>query len=101
MDGAYGADKSGKIKFEGYMSASQIYESHVADLPDIAYATSAAIAIHSMSFESAKNVRSGEGERVEVKEWNDPVAPKTGAGTANLEKIDSDSNSKWLSLIHI
>ncbi|MEC7168054.1 MAG: hypothetical protein VXW14_03585 [Candidatus Thermoplasmatota archaeon] len=98
-DGELGTDNEGEIKFEGYMSASQIYESHVADLPkDIAYATSAAIAIHSMSFESAKNVRSGEGERVEVKEWNDPVAPKTGAGTANLEKIDSDSNSKWFVL---
>ena len=98
-DGELGTDNEGEIKFEGYMSASQIYESHVADLPkDVAYATSAAIAIHSMSFESAKNVRSGEGERVEVKEWNDPVAPKTGAGTANLEKIDSDSNSKWFVL---
>ena len=96
--GDLGADNDGEIKFEGYMSASQIYDSHIADLPDIAYATSAAIAVHSMSFESAKNVRSGEGERVEVKDWSNPVAPKTGAGTANLEKIDGDSDSKWFVL---
>ncbi len=99
MDGAYGADKSGKIKFEGYMSASQIYDSHNPDLPeDIAYATAAAVAIHSMSFEDAKNLRSGEGERVEVKDWSDPVAPDTGAGTANLKKIDSESDSSWFVL---
>ena len=99
MDGAYGADKSGKIKFEGYMSASQIYDSHSAELPeDIAFATAAAVAIHSMSFEDAKNLRSGEGERVEVKDWSDPVAPDTGAGTANLKKIDSESDSSWFVL---
>ena len=96
--GDLGAGNDGEIKFEGYMSASQIYDSHTADLPDVAYATSAAIAVHSMSFESAKNVRSGEGERVEVKDWSNPVAPKTGAGTANLEKIDGDSDSKWFVL---
>ena len=54
---------------------------------EIAFATAAAVAIHSMSFEDAKNLRSGEGERVEVKDWSDPVAPDTGAGTANLKKI--------------
>jgi len=99
MDGSYGADKTGKVKFEGYMSASQIYDSHSADLPeDIAFATAAAVAIHSMSFEDAKNLRSGEGERVEVKDWSDPVAPDTGAGTANLKKIDSESDSSWFVL---
>jgi hypothetical protein len=100
MDGTINADQSGKIKFEGYMSASQIYDSHDSEAltEDAAFATAAAIALNSMSFEDAKNIRSGEGERVEVKEWIDPVAPKTGAGTANLEKIDSESDSKWFVL---
>ena len=44
------------------------------------------------------NLRSGEGERVEVKDWSDPVAPDTGAGTANLNKIDSESDSSWFVL---
>ena len=98
-EGDLGPDNNGKIKFEGYMSASQIYDSHNPDLfDDIAFATSAAVAIHSMPFEDAKNVRSGEGERVEVKDWSDPVAPDTGAGTADLDSIDRDSDSKWFVL---
>lgn len=98
-DGTFGSDSTGKVKFEGYMSASQMYDAHNPDLfDDIAFATSAAVAIHSMSFEDAKNVRSGEGERVEVKDWSDPVAPDTGAGTADLDEIDRDSDSKWFVL---
>ena len=82
------------------MSASQIYESHNGELlnEDVAFATAAAIALHSMSFADAKNLQSGQGERVEVKDWSDPVGPKTGAGTANLEKIDSESDTKWFVL---
>ncbi len=99
-DGEFESDNKGEVKFEGYMSASQIYDSHDHTKfgNDIANATSAAIAIHSMSFESAKNIRSGEGERVDIKDWNDPVAPNTGMGTANLQKIDADSDSKWFVL---
>ena len=99
-DGTVNADQTGTIKFEGYMSASQIYESHNGELlnEDVAFATAAAIAVHSMSFANAKNLQSGQGERVEVKDWSDPVGPKTGAGTANLEKIDSESDTKWFVL---
>ena len=99
-DGTVNADQTGTIKFEGYMSASQIYESHNGELlnEDVAFATAAAIAVHSMSFADAKNLQSGQGERVEVKDWSDPVGPKTGAGTANLEKIDSESDTKWFVL---
>ena len=99
-DGTVNADQTGTIQFEGYMSASQIYESHDSDIlnEDVAFATAAAIALHSMPFEDAKNLQSGEGERVEVKDWTNPVAPKTGAGTANLEKIDRESDSKWFVL---
>jgi len=99
MDGTINANQAGKIKFEGYMSASKIYDSHSSELTkDVAFATAAAVAIHSMSFEDAKNLRSGEGERVEVKEWIDPVAPKTGAGTADIDSIDSESDSEWFVL---
>jgi hypothetical protein len=81
------------------MSASQLYESHDPDLfDDIAFATSAAVAIQYMSFADAKNIGSGEGERVEVKDWSDPTAPETGAGTADLDSIDRDSDSKWFVL---
>jgi len=99
-DGTVNADQTGTITFEGYMSASQIYESHDAELlnEDLAFATAAAIALHSMSFADAKNLESGQGERVEVKDWTNPVSPETGAGTANLEKIDSESDTKWFVL---
>ena len=98
-NGTMNSEMTGKIKFEGFMSASHIYQSHDPDLlHDIAFATSAAVAIHSMSFEDAKNVGSGEGERVEVRDWTNPVEPDTGAGTADLDKIDRDSDSKWFVL---
>ena len=98
-NGTMNSEMTGKIKFEGFMSASHIYESHDPDLlHDIAFATSAAVAIHSMSFEDAKNVGSGEGARVEVRDWTNPVEPDTGAGTADLDKIDRDSDSKWFVL---
>ena len=51
-----------------------------------------------MSFQDAKNIVSGEGERVEIKDWSNPVEPETGAGTANVEKIDRDSDTKWFVL---
>jgi hypothetical protein len=99
FNGTLGDDQPGKVKFEGYMSASQLYESHDPDLfDDIAFATSAAVAIQYMSFADAKNIGSGEGERVEVKDWSDPTAPETGAGTADLDSIDRDSDSKWFVL---
>ena len=46
-DGTVNADQTGTITFEGYMSASQIYESHDAELlnEDLAFATAAAIAL--------------------------------------------------------
>ena len=100
VDGDIGVDKTGKVKFEGYMSASQIYDSHdqTKFTDDIAHATAAAIAVHSMPFSDAKNILSGEGERVDVKDWSNPVVPETGAGTANVQKIDSNSDTKWFVL---
>ena len=72
LDGEVGPDKGGKIKFEGYMSASTIYETHNSDLNNnnLTFATTAAVAIQEMSFTDAKNVLSGAGERIEVKEWD-------------------------------
>ena len=99
LDGEIGDDKTGKVKFEGYMSASQLYDSHNPNVFNkIGFGTGAAVAIHSMSFEEAKNILSGEGERVEVKDWSDPVAPETGAGTADLDNLPKDSDSKWFVL---
>ena len=99
LDGEIGDDKTGKVKFEGYMSASQLYDSHNPNLFDkTGFGAGAAVAIHSMSFEEAKNKLSGEGERVDVKDWSDPVAPETGAGTADLDNLPKDSDSKWFVL---
>ena len=99
LDGEIGDDKTGKVKFEGYMSASQLYETHNPNLFDkTGFGAGAAVAIHSMSFEEAKNKLSGEGERVDVKDWSDPVAPETGAGTADLDNLPKDSDSKWFVL---
>ena len=100
VDGEIGDDKTGKIKFEGYMSASQIYDSHDSTkfTNDIAHATAAAVAIHSMPFSDAKNILSGEGERVDVSDWSNPVVPKTGAGTADLDDLPKDTDSKWFVL---
>ena len=99
FNGTLGDEQPGKVKFEGYMSASQLYESHDPDLfDDIAFATSAAVAIQYMPFSEAKSISSGEGERVEVKDWSDPTSPETGAGTADLDSIDRDSDTKWFVL---
>ena len=99
LDGEIGDDKTGKVKFEGYMSASQLYDSHNPNMFNkIGFGAGAAVAIHSMSFEEAKNILSGEGERVDVKDWSDPVAPETGAGTADLDNLPKDSDSKWFVL---
>ena len=57
VDGDIGVDKTGKVKFEGYMSASQIYDSHDPNLFDeTAFGAGAAVAIHSMSFDDAKKM---------------------------------------------
>ena len=100
LDGQVGADKGGKIKFEGYMSASIIYDSHNSDLNNnnLTFATTAAVAIEEMSFTDAKNVLSGAGERIEVKQWDVPVQPETGQGTVDLDSVDPESDSKWFVL---
>ena len=99
LGGEIGDDKTGKVKFEGYMSASQLYDSHNPNMFNkIGFGAGAAVAIHSMSFEEAKNILSGEGERVDVKDWSDPIAPETGAGTADLDNLPKDTDSKWFVL---
>ena len=100
LDGELGSDKGGKIKVEGYMSASIIYDSHNSDLNNnnLTFATTAAVAIQQMSFTDAKNVLSGAGERIEVKQWDVPVQPKTGQGTVDLDSVDGETDSKWFVL---
>ena len=98
LDGEGGSDKTGKIKFEGYMSASKIYDSHGSDAKNITLASTAAVAIEAMPFKSAKNVLDGEGARVEVKDWADPVNPESGQGTVNLDDIDDETESDWFVL---
>ena len=88
----------GEIKFEGYMSASKMYESHASDADSITLATTTAVAIQSMSFDSAKEILSGDGERIDIKSWEDPMNPKTGQGTVDLEGLKADSESKWFVL---
>lgn len=98
LDGEGGSDKTGKIKFEGYMSASIIYDSHDSNAKNITLASTAAVAIEAMPFKSAKNVLSGDGQRVEVKDWADPVNPESGQGTVDLDDIDDETESDWFVL---
>jgi hypothetical protein len=48
-----------------------------------------------MSFNQASEMLEGEGARVDLKEWNDPLNPQTGAGTVDLDEIDADEESRW------
>lgn len=90
-----GVDKSQAIKFTGYLAASQMYDAHIDQTADIKYGITTSVAIHSMPFKQAAAMIEGEGSRVDLKEWNDPLNPQTGAGSVDLDEIDADEDSRW------
>lgn len=90
-----GTNKSLPVKFTGYLAASQLYASHTDAITGIGAAVTASVAIQSMSFSQASQTLEGEGARVDLKDWNDPLNPETGAGTVDLDEINSDEDTRW------
>ena len=88
------------ISFTGYLAASQFYNAHntVMGAQGLDFGVTTSVAIQSMPFDEAASVDDGQGARIDVKEWFQPLTPKTGAGSINLEKLDSDAETKWFVL---
>ena len=92
--GDLGANYSTTVSFTGYLAASQFYSSHsepTASGLDMGVTTS--VAIEHMTFQMAKDVVEGEGSRIDVKNWDNPLNPETG-GAAKLHKGDT-FDSRW------
>jgi hypothetical protein len=88
-------NKTIPIKFTGYLAASQMYSSHADPANNITNGVTASVAIQAMQFGQAADLLEGEGARVDLKDWNDPLNPVTGAGTVDLDEIDSDEDTRW------
>jgi len=88
------------IKFTGYMAASHFYEAHdqLNGAKDLDLAVTISVAIKSMTMNEAVSVDGEQIPRVQVKNWNLPLYPETGAGNIDLDEIDTDSSSKWFVL---
>ena len=88
---------SDRIQFQGFLSASMLYDSHdpIDGARGMDNAVTAAVAIQSMSKADAGNVKDGEGARIDIKQWNIPLMPVTRAGTVDLDEIDQDTESDW------
>lgn len=87
------------ISFTGYLAASTFYDSHnQQSTRGLGFGVTTAVAIQSMSFSNAAAVADGEGPRIDLKEWSEPLFPKTGSGSVNLEKLDSQADTKWFVL---
>jgi hypothetical protein len=96
------------FEFTGYLASSFLYDSHEAfeksfddsnDLTVIRKSTAISVAIQSMSFEQAGSIVAGEGPRIDLKSWEDPLAPDTGAGSVDLTKFELEENWYVLGLI--
>lgn len=88
------------ISFTGYLAASAFYDTHDPLLggSKLNYGVTTAVAIQEMSFDEASTVVDGEGARIDVKLWSNPLSPETGAGSIDLDEINSDSESQWFVL---
>lgn len=87
------------ISFTGYLAASAFYDSHnQQSTRGLAFGVTTAVAIQSMSFSDAAAVVDGDGARIDLKDWSDPLYPKTGSGSVNLEQLDSEADTKWFVL---
>lgn len=89
-----------EISFTGYLAASTFYDTHDPLLggTEVNYGVTTAVAIQEMSFDEAATVVDGEGARIDVKAWSNPLSPETGAGSIDLDEINSDSESQWFVL---
>ena len=87
------------ISFTGYLAASAFYDSHnQQSTRGLAFGVTTSVAIQSMSFSDAAAVVDGDGARIDLKDWSDPLYPKTGSGSVNLERLDSEADTKWFVL---
>ena len=86
--------------FTGYLATSHFYDSHnpAMGAKGLDYGVTTAVGIQKMTFAEAAAVVDGDGARIDVKEWNVPMMPSTGAGSINLEKVDADSDTDWFVL---
>ena len=87
----------GTVSFTGYLAASHFYSSHSESngARGLDFGVTTSVAIERMSFDMAENVVDGEGSRIDVKNWDQPLMPETGAGSVDLDEIDQDSESSW------
>ena len=85
------------VKFTGYMAASNFYETHdqLNGAKGLDLAVTASVAIQSMSMSEAVSVDGEQIPRIQVKNWNLPLRPETGAGNIDLDEVDMESSSKW------
>lgn len=90
-----GTNKTQAIQFSGYLAASQMYSTHTDQVNGIGLGVTTSVAINSMPFKQAAETIEGEGARVDLKDWNDPLNPQTGAGSVDLDEIDADEDSRW------
>ena len=88
------------ISFTGYLAASHFYDAHnkLMGAQGLDFGVTTAVAIQSMRFDEATAVTNGDGPRIDVKEWNMPLSPKTGAGSVNLENPSKQEATKWFVL---
>jgi hypothetical protein len=92
------------ITIEGHLAASTLYNAHGDDLRGLSNGVTASVILEAMSYENAEAVPNGQGARVPVKNWAEPLYPETGSGqstsqrTVNVEKVDGDSNEPWFVL---
>jgi hypothetical protein len=92
------------ITIEGHLAASTLYNTHGEDLSGLSNGVTASVILEAMSYENAEAVPNGQGARVPVKNWAEPLYPETGSGqstsqrTVNVEDVDRDSNEAWFVL---
>ena len=96
--GSLEASTGDAVRFTGYLAASQFYDAHSEAVAGLQLGVTTAVAIQSMSFDQAASVVDGEGARIDVSMWNVPLQPETGAGSVDLDKVDSESASEWFVL---
>ena len=99
--GELSASEGEAVAFSGYLGASQFYESHDSALgvQGLEHGVTTAVAIQSMSFAQAASVAGGDGPRIDVSEWSNPLRPETGTGTVDLDEFpDDDEPSGWFVL---
>jgi hypothetical protein len=88
------------VSFTGYLAASHFYTAHdpVMGARGLDFGVTTAVAVQSMPFNDAAGVVDGDGARIDVKDWSSPLNPETGAGSIDLDELDSDADTEWFIL---